>query len=304
MSDGKKQFKVYRLKRGQEELEALWHRSWAFIQKYHIRVISDHYEQICESPFSWNLEPEDIRRQLEEGLPAAVAGEKLEISDVLVITKEGVVTAYYVDLEKLVILIDFFYVAGSAALLTIDTSDYQIEGRIGTWLAVDETWIEGQHFFLMQNQKYGTKAKFAVVDSQGRQAADDTAEGLSSDTVLQQLREFMARQYVAKELLPKPNAAPPLENWQKSYENGEYLRSAEMAEEQNYSMIDGRMNNMPPKSPAVQHQKRKRRKGKLPLKGRESVLKRLREYQDQLSEGRGQPDINQDAPEIQERRKT
>ncbi len=39
-----------------------------------------------------------------------------------------------------------------------------------------------------------------------------------------------------------------MENWQKAYENGECLRSAEMMEEQNYNMIDGRMNNMSPKS--------------------------------------------------------
>ena len=38
-----------------------------------------------------------------------------------------------------------------------------------------------------------------------------------------------------------------MENWQKSYENGEYLRSAEITEEQNYNMIDGRMNNLPTK---------------------------------------------------------
>ena len=31
---------------------------------------------------------------------------------------------------------------------------------------------------------------------------------------------------------------PVLENWQKAYENGEYLRSAELTEEQNYNMID------------------------------------------------------------------
>ena len=38
-----------------------------------------------------------------------------------------------------------------------------------------------------------------------------------------------------------------MENWQKAYENGEYLRSAEITEEQNYNMIDGRMNNLPVK---------------------------------------------------------
>ena len=101
----------------------------------------------------------------------------------------------------------------------------------------------------------------------------------------------------------RATATPSLENWQKSYENGEYLRSAEMAEEQNYSMIDGRMNNMPAKGSAHQRPARKRRKGKLPLKGRESVLKRLKEYQDELATQRGQAAVSQDAPELQERRK-
>ncbi len=31
-----------------------------------------------------------------------------------------------------------------------------------------------------------------------------------------------------------------MDNWKKSYENGEHLRSAEITEEQNYNMIDGR----------------------------------------------------------------
>ena len=46
---------------------------------------------------------------------------------------------------------------------------------------------------------------------------------------------------------PQKQEKPHFENWQKSYENGEYLRSAEITEEQNYNMIDGRMNNLPSK---------------------------------------------------------
>lgn len=36
---------------------------------------------------------------------------------------------------------------------------------------------------------------------------------------------------------------PKLETWQKYLENGEYLRSSEIADEQNYNMIDGVSNN-------------------------------------------------------------
>lgn len=46
---------------------------------------------------------------------------------------------------------------------------------------------------------------------------------------------------------PVKQEKQPLADWQKYMENGEYLRSAEMSEEQNYNMIDGRRNNTAPK---------------------------------------------------------
>ena len=303
MSNGRKQFAVYRLKKGLWENEALRYRSWNYLQKFHIQVQSDRYEQVCVSPFSWDLDPSDLRRQLENGLPAAPSGEKLEVSDVLAITKDGITTAYYVDPEKLIVLTGFFHTTASTALLSIDTTDYQIEGRAGNFLAADEIWIDGQHFFLMQSQQFGKNAAYVVLDSNGKVAAEDTTVGFTEE-VIRQIREYIQRQNVAKEIPAREAATPPLENWQKSYENGEYLRSAEMTEEQNYSMIDGRMNNMPTKGPAHQRPARKHRKGKLPMKGRESVLKRLKEYQAELAAQRGQAVVSQDAPELQERRKT
>ena len=64
------------------------------------------------------------------------------------------------------------------------------------------------------------------------------------------------------------NYTPPLENWQKSYQNGEYIRSAESGEEANYNMVDGLHNNS-----------RKRKRGKK----RRSVLKRLHEKQMEMA---------------------
>ena len=135
MSAGRKQFAVYRLKQDLGWMEVLRKRSWSFIQKYRIQITSDYYEQICNSPFSWDFEPAELRRQLENGLPAAASGEKLQVSDVLVITMDGITTAYYVDPEKLIVLAGFFHTTASTSLLSIDTMDYQIEGRPGNWLA-------------------------------------------------------------------------------------------------------------------------------------------------------------------------
>ncbi len=93
-------------------------------------------------------------------------------------------------------------------------------------------------FFLMQSQQFGKDAAYVVVDSNGNVAAEDTTIGFT-DEVIRQIRAYMERQN-AYRAMPAGKAAPHLENWQKSFENGEYLRAAEMAEEQNYSMIDGR----------------------------------------------------------------
>ena len=71
-------------------------------------------------------------------------------------------------------------------------------------------------------------------------------------------------EYIQPSNLQLGNSPPPLENWQKSYQNGEYIRSAESGEEANYNMVDGLHNN-----------RRKRKKGKK----RRSVLKRLHEKQ-------------------------
>ena len=302
MNKGRKQFSVYRLKRGLGQFEALRYRSWIFIQKYRIKVTSEHYEQICISPFSWDFQPEELRRQLENGLPASASGDRIQISDVLVITKDRDTTAYYVDPDRLIIVTDFFHTTASTSLLSIDTTDYQIKGRPGNWLAADEIWIDGQHFFLMQSQEFGKNAAYAVLDSNGDTAAEDTIQGFSEE-VIRQIQRYMERQNTSTIAPERKPAAPLLENWQKSYENGEYLRSAEMAEEQNYSMIDGRMNNMPPKDSEHLRPQRKRRKGKLPLKGRESVLKRLRDYQNELATRGHNNSMSQDAPELQERRK-
>ena len=63
--------------------------------------------------------------------------------------------------------------------------------------------------------------------------------------------------------------------YQNYFENGEYFRSAEMDEEQNYNMIDGRINNQK-KKPKVTDQKK-----------RKSVLKLLHQKQDELEKRYG-----------------
>jgi len=186
---------------------------------------------------------------------------------------------------------------GDERILTLRTTDYLLKGRKGLWLAEDMLLVDGRPFFLLQHQDFGNDAAdaaFAVVDEFGNQAAYDSYDGFTDD-VIRQIRQFLQKEkeqkaqpeagpdrhdrtYDVLSAIPPQkieetvhfsnfqpsNSAPPLENWQKSYQNGEYIRSAESGEEANYNMIDGLHNN-----------RRKRKKGKK----RRSVIKRLHEKQ-------------------------
>ncbi len=191
---------------------------------------------------------------------------------------------------------------GDERIITLGTTDYLLKGRKGLWLAEDMILVDDRPFFLLQHQDFGNDAAFAVVDEYGNQAAADSYDGFTDD-VIRQIRQFLQKEreqndqpgaepdchnrtYDMSSAIPtqrieetihssnlRPsNSAPPLENWQKSYQNGEYIRSAESGEEANYNTIDGLHNN---------HKKRK--KGKK----RRSVLKRLHEKQLEVARREG-----------------
>lgn len=303
MSEGLNQYVVYRLKRALRETRVLRHQSFQYLQKYQMKVISDLYDQIYLSEFDPSLSPLQLRRQLEKELPADSAGETLAISDVLAITRYGITSAYYVDPDKLVSLTGFFHVPSSRELLTTETADFQIEGRPGTWLVAEDIWIDGNHFFLMQNQFFGRKAACAVLDSRGHPAAEDTTNGFS-DAVITQIREYIHGQK-SENKKPAIDEPPELEPIQSSdvdersepppasgNESGRIASVIPLTETPPVPKISE------PKIMAVKKteadktefkkgdsvsdegkRKKKRRHGKVPLRYRPSVLERLRRYQ-------------------------
>ena len=93
--------------------------------------------------------------------------------------------------------------------------------------------------------------------------------------------------YPPPEPIHKPQEKPPLENWQKYMENGEYLRSSEISEEQNYNMIDGRRNN------TVSKEK----------KSRTSVLAKLHRKQAEIAKRSGKKVPQMAVTEDMERRR-
>ena len=169
---------------------------------------------------------------------------------------------------------------------------------------------ENEYFLMAMLQKESRQATIEEIhnvipyidrDEEGKIIVEHTYQGFDQ-TAIQQIRDYLnppqpaAEPAQQKQDMPNGNKQmqtgktmdkPPLENWQKYMENGEYLRSSEIEEEQNYNMIDGRRNNMS-------------HKGK---DGRGSVLIKLRRKQAEIAKRSGKPVPQMAMAEDMERRR-
>ena len=234
------QFAVYQFREIPENRKKRF-RSYAELQKEHIQIRYTDYKQVYRSWMRYDETPDNIRNRLAKQLPKNFSGHALSIGDVLILDKNGEAAAYYLEKEGFTVLAGFIRNGSSSTLISLATTNFHIEGKEGSWLAFDNLVVEGKEFFLMEHTAYGKNAAWVVVDGTGKLIVDQVTAGFD-ETVKGQIVSYLHLQETQEK-----RGKPVLENWQKSYENGEYLRSAEITEEQNYNMIDGRMNNLPTK---------------------------------------------------------
>lgn len=274
----------------QKESRQMRFRTYSALQEKGIQIQCKDYEQVYLARMQPGDEPEQIRKRFERKLPRSFHGHSISVSDVLVLNNAGIVTSYYVEKESFTVIAGFIRKNSSGALVSLDTADFHIEGKEGRWLAFDSIIIDGRQFFLMEHETYGKDAAWVVLDEDGKLIVDNAYHGFSQ-TVLQQIKEYLDPVQNVTRLqvqeLPSGNSKEkqPLENWQKYMENGEYLRSIESGEEQNYSFIDGNKNNCKKNN------------------GRASVLKKLRQKQAEIAKRSGKPSQQMAITEDMERRR-
>ncbi len=255
-----------------------------------------------------------MKERLEQQPPRSFAGHSVSVSDVLVFYRKGTVISYYVEKTGFTVIENFIHKESgpSGAAVSIDTTNFKIEGKAGSWLAFDSIRLEGQEFFLMEHEAYGKEAAWVVVDEAGRLAADNVRNGFDGE-VRGKLEEYLRTsqpeaegrcregtrpqpgpepseperaQICQEEMKPHQKESgedmPKLDNWQKYMENGEYLRSAEISGEQNYNLIDGRKNNGYKAPPVAKSMPPKEKP-----QGRSSVLAKLHKKQAEIAKSSG-----------------
>ena len=75
--------------------------------------------------------------------------------------------------------------------MSIDTSDFHIEGKEGSWHAFDSIIIDGRQFFLMEHETYGKEVEWVVLDEEGKIIVDHTYQGFDQ-TALQQIKDYLS----------------------------------------------------------------------------------------------------------------
>ena len=306
---GENQFAVYQMKQTPETRQIRF-RPYKTLLEKGIRLREEDYEQVYTGTLYPQDTPESVRERLDRQPPRSFAGHSVSVSDVLVFHRAGTVISYYVEKMGFTVIENFIKneSSSSGVAVSIDTTNFQIEGKAGKWLAFDSIRVEGQEFFLMEHETYGKEAAWVVVDGAGRLAVDHVRNGFDQE-VKRKLEEYLHPEQPKEdrqEKIQQPERAeqeksqpkreednsdkPRLDNWQKYMENGEYLRSAEISEEQNYNMIDGRKNNGY-KAPSATNSIPPKKKPK----GRQSVLAKLHKKQAEIAKRSGKKEHQQAA---------
>lgn len=277
------QYAVYQLKNIPENRQMQF-QSYASLSKQGIVISCKNYEQVYLGRMRPEDTPESIRERFDQQLPHNFKGHSISVSDVLVLNKKRNITFHYVEKEGFVELTGFIPGTSSGSAISMETTGFHLEGKKGTWLAFDSMVIDGKEFFLMEHEQYGKEASWIVVDKTGKLVVDNVCQGFDQ-TVLKAIREYLPPSQPVLETKKADKSS--LENWQKYMENGEYLRSSEIDEEQNYNMIDGGRNNMKPK-----------KKG-----GRGSVLAKLKQKQAEIAQRSRKQGQQMEVSEDMERRR-
>lgn len=227
--------------------QSILYRPYKDLQKHNIHIREYDYTLIAKETLSGNETVKELRDRLENAaadIIDAAPSMVLRIGDVIAVTKEGLTLAYYVDPNRLILLPDFFSQPSSAALISLDTTGYLLEGRKGSWMSADAAMIDGKMYYLLLSESYGRKAPYVIVNDTGTVMTTDK-QGFTNDCIsrIRETESQLELKRAAEAIASGTDRPTHLENWQKRYENGEYLRAAEMSSEQNYNMIDGFINN-------------------------------------------------------------
>lgn len=226
------QFAVYRVDQ-QTAGKALWHLPYQEARQQNVSITVENYRLVSIHEMQENEKVADIWKRMKK---------QCEVSDVLVLNKNGEISCYYVDENYPQYLAGFIRINTSGALITMETENYQIDGKKGNWIATDTIIIDGKQFYLMEHQVYRDQAQGVILDAYGKMVVEECKK--FDEKTKQKIHDYIQQQVPLNPVEQlKQDGKIRLEHYQKFYQNGTYERSRESGTEANYDMVDGLVNN-------------------------------------------------------------
>lgn len=202
--DGDK-FAVYQLKLV-PEYRRIRFRPYRELQENGIKVRCEDYVQAYIGHMQPDETPEAIRSRLGRQRPRNFNGHTISTSDVLALNKGGVVISYYVDGEGFAVIPGFLHNISHGTEISMESAGCRVDGKNGTWHAIDSLIVDGQEFFLMEHDTYGPAGTYVVLDRKGKLAVDGV-RGFDREAV-QQIRDYMNPPEPAVETSGEEKAPP------------------------------------------------------------------------------------------------
>ena len=276
------QFAVYRVDQ-QTTGKALWHLPYQEARQQNVSITVENYRLVSIHEMQENEKVADIWKRTKN---------QCEVSDVLVLNKNGEISCYYVDENYPQYLAGFIRINTSGALITMETENYQIDGKKGNWIATDTIIIDGKQFYLMEHQVYRDQAQGVILDAYGKMVVEECKK--FDEKTKQKIHDYIQQQVPLNPVEQlKQDGKIRLEHYQKFYQNGTYERSRESGTEANYDMVDGLVNNQKKNqektSDASSNNQTSRNQQDGKSKKRRSVIKRLHQKQIAIARRSGKP---------------
>ena len=171
-----------------------------FVTSHGMSVEGADYAYIYGGMLSENDTLDSLYQTFNVNHPENYIGHSLSVSDVVVIQKDGETKAYYVDSFGFEELPDFVQQRIQEAemnrkredsMITLDTTDVEIEQHEGLWHTVDKMEIENEIFYLMRHNEYGDSVAAVILNADGELVAQDLENGFDQGA-MEAIREFLS----------------------------------------------------------------------------------------------------------------
>ncbi|MBE5956701.1 MAG: DUF4316 domain-containing protein [Lachnospiraceae bacterium] len=281
---GKIDYELYQVKHGEEHRDLMF-TNMKLIDKLKLNIEQSHYDKVYsgseDNKSSVNEVLESLFVKFNLHFPSDYRARSMSVSDIVVLNDHGKKQAYFCDSFGFVEVPQFLQ---SNVRVTDLTDGLAVDGHIGTWHTVESMHLGETQLFLMEHDEYGDETACVIVDSSGKLLAEDVWNGFDQE-VLDMIIEEQGIVLSQAASTQENNTTVMLADvgsqlLQTGNEPDNYLAAAEGYSEENYNMIDGRIDVQSKLTPEDDTETQPEVKNEK----RPSVLAKLKEKQASVTE--------------------